>query len=152
MRTFEALNHTWSIAIDPLVIEQVRSECGVDLGDRKCGQFDVLTSDSVKTSAVLWAICREQAEAREVSRAVFLKALHADCGEQALHALIEANIDFFPRAQQAVLRDLLRQSMEVDQAVSEAARSRIANSATSEAMKRQALEKLNAELDKILPS
>ncbi len=152
MRTFEALNYTWSIAIDPLVIEQVRNECSVDLGDRKCGQFDVLTSDCVKTAAVLWAICREQAEARNVSYAVFVKALGSDCGEKALHALIEANIDFFPSSQQDVLRDLLRQSLEVNQAVGEAVRARIANSATSEALKRQALERLNAELDKMLPS
>ena len=116
----------WNIEINTNTIRQVRAACGVDLLDAVNGKLiQQLSDDPVLLTEVLYAVCREQAEKDRVTDEEFWRGIAGRSIDDATTALLDALIEFFPKAKAVVLR---------------AAADKIA--ATTELAKQLAVEKL----------
>jgi len=66
-----------------------------------------LVSDPVLLCDVLYAVCQEEAEARNASDEEFGRLLAGDVIDAATTALLEELVDFFPKRRREVLRTAL---------------------------------------------
>ncbi len=149
MPTFRAGGKEWLVTIDAPKIKRVRERCGVDLGSRKCEQFDALTSDVVLAGQVLVEVLRKDLEAAKLDEDAFLGMLGGDEGEAAGVALIEAIIDFFPSRQRSLLRDMLAKNRAVMEAANQVATEEMNDPTTLEAMTAKAVAMVRQEFAKL---
>ena len=85
-------------------IKRVRSLVGVDLMQAVGGKLlERLVSDPVLLCDVLYAVCKAEADAKNVSDEDFGRALAGDAIDAATTALLEELVDFFPQAKRRVL-------------------------------------------------
>jgi len=97
----------WNVAISVEDVRQVRAVCGVNLYEAIDGNlFAKLAGDPVALVDVLYVVCKSQADSRGINAEEFGRALAGDSIEKASDALIEAIIDFFPKARREVLRQI----------------------------------------------
>jgi hypothetical protein len=106
-------NREWSVAITTYEVKRCKEELKFNL----CAIFDnsyeglsELCNDMDRLGSVLWVICREQAEKKNVDERAFLTALTGAAIDSALTAVKEALIAFFPPRKSKVLRDIFRQN------------------------------------------
>lgn len=99
---------TWVISINVAAVKRVRGLLGVDLyslvddGFKPLGE---LLGDPVKLVDVIYCLCRDEANAKNVSDEDFGRALYGDAITRAADAFVEELIDFFPEAR---VRESLR--------------------------------------------
>ena len=99
----------------------------IDMGFVVNGELDKLKdvlSCPFSIAAVLYTLCSDQIEERELTPEEFSELLYGDTFEKAVEALIESILDFFPRQKAQVLRDALakekaRQDKELEKALEE---------------------------------
>jgi hypothetical protein len=102
---------TWTVSLNVTTLKQVKSLCGVDLMDavNDGGKLlERLASDPVLLCDVIFAICKDQAEAKSVTDVDFGGGMAGDPIESATTALLEELVDFFPRGKREVLRRALQ--------------------------------------------
>lgn len=151
MATFRVDGREWHVTVDGPKIRQVRAELGgFDLGARDASQFSRLTDDPLFAAEVLWILCRKQAAELGVSQEQFDAMLGGDAGEAAAVALLDAVIDFFPSHQRGLLKKLMSQQMEIQQAATAKAEARLLDPTTMEAMKAATLDNVDAAIDQAL--
>jgi len=102
MHTFtDNAGRTWAITINVAAIKRVRGMLNVDLyklvddGFKPLGE---LIADPVQLADVLYCLCKDEADARNVSDEDFGRALYGDAITLAAEAFVEELIDFFPDA------------------------------------------------------
>lgn len=99
MRRFkDNQDREWKIEVNGFTVGEVRRDTGVLLPSWYDDQMKLpreLASDWCKLVDVLWVLCREQAEATNVSQKEFASALMGDALGSAWDALEEAVPDFF---------------------------------------------------------
>ena len=112
MKTFtDNGGRTWTVSLNVTTLKQVKSLCGVDLMDavNDGGKLlERLASDPVLLCDVIFAICKDQAEAKSVTDVDFGGGMAGDPIESATTALLEELVDFFPRGKREVLRRALQ--------------------------------------------
>ena len=118
MKTFtDSLGQPWTVTIHVTALKRVRDLVGVDLfklADEGFAALANLVSDPVKLCDVLFALCKEEAEARGVTDDAFGRAMFGDALEQAANAFLEALVDFFPSARtRAGLMQVIEKSRSV---------------------------------------
>jgi len=99
----------WSIDIHALSIDQVRREVDVDLIAWATGTGEEVAkaaSDPVTIIRVMCSLCADQMEKDGVDEVAFAKALRGDGLENAVEALVEDLIDFFPKSKATLLRSM----------------------------------------------
>ena len=109
MKTFhDSTGRAWAVALNVGVLKRVRSLCDVDLMAAVEGKLvERLVSDPVLLCDVLYAVCQEEAEAKNVSDEEFGRLLAGDVIDSATTALLEELVDFFPKRRREVLRTAL---------------------------------------------
>ncbi|MGE4529659.1 MAG: hypothetical protein AB7D00_14940 [Rhodospirillaceae bacterium] len=145
MRTFvDNAGRTWTVAVTVDALKRVRSLCGVDLmgvvGDGAL--LDRLVADPVLLCDVVFAACKDQADAKGVSDADFGRAMAGDAIEQATTALLEALADFFPSRKRAVLQRVIEKMRQVDSRLTALAEARLADPALDEEIERAVAQAL----------
>jgi hypothetical protein len=118
MHTFtDNAGRVWTIAISVAAIKRVRGLLNVDLyklvddGFKSLGE---LLGDPVRLVDVLYVLCQDEANARNVSDEDFGRALGGDALHQAMDAFVEELIDFFPEARaRSSLRKIVAESRKV---------------------------------------
>ena len=112
MKTFtDNAGRTWTVALNVTALKRVKSLCGVDLLGvvSDGGQLiERLASDPVILCDVIFAVCKEEAEAKNITDVDFGCAMAGDPIEAATTALLEELVDFFPRGKREVLRRALQ--------------------------------------------
>jgi hypothetical protein len=102
MRTFiDNAGRTWTVAINVAAIKRVRGLLDVDLYrlvDDGFQPLSKLVSDPVQLADVLYCLCKDEADAKEISDEDFGRALAGDAITLAADAFVEELIDFFPDA------------------------------------------------------
>lgn len=101
---------TWPVSIDVNAVKRIRDTCDFDplkIDDgpawRRFAEDPVLVVDA------LYATCRPECDARDISDEEFGRALVGDAIEEATAAFLEALADFFPSpAKRNLLRRALR--------------------------------------------
>jgi len=124
MHTFkDNQGRQWTVEITVAALKRVKALTGVDLaGILEGGVLERLAIDPVLLGDVLYAICKPQADAGNVSDEDFGSALAGDAIEKATDALLEGLVDFFPSARREILKILLKKVREGEQGVLERAR------------------------------
>lgn len=116
MRQFTDLNgRTWKLAINGAHVLQAKRTFGVYLPGmfaEKSKPLQDLIGDFEKCCGILWILIEPQAEEAGVNELDFVSGLGGDSYGDAINALIEALIDFFP---QAAHRAALMESWKSDQ-------------------------------------
>jgi hypothetical protein len=118
MHTFaDNLGRTWYVAINVATIRRVRAALGVDLYamvDDGMQELGKLVSDPVRLADVLYVLCKEDAEAKNISDEDFGRALGGDAIAAAAEALVEELVDFFPEERsRAALRRVIEAGRQV---------------------------------------
>jgi hypothetical protein len=115
MRVFsDYQNRTWSVAINVAAVKRVRGLVGVDLlalVNEGMEPLSRLLADPVRLADVLYCLCKDEADARQVSDEDFGRALYGDAIGWAAEAFVEELFDFFPDARARVgMRKVLEMS------------------------------------------
>jgi hypothetical protein len=94
----------WPVVVDVTAVRDVRKILGVDLLTLADGE-DVADSLIIRVLAepvllvdILFVLCREAAEAADISDRDFGRRMGGDCLDQAADALLAEIVDFFPNA------------------------------------------------------
>ena len=112
MHTFtDNAGRTWTITINVAAIKRVRGLLGIDLYKLVDDGFKPLADligDPVQLADVLFVLCKDEADARQVTDEDFGRALYGDAITLAAEAFVEELVDFFPDARvRASLRKLV---------------------------------------------
>ena len=112
MKTFtDNAGRTWTVAINVTTLKQMKSLVGVDLLDVVNDNgtlLERLAGDPVLLCDVIFALCKEEADAKNVTDADFGRAMAGDAIEAATTALLEELVDFFRGEKRATLRRALK--------------------------------------------
>ena len=127
MKTFtDNSDRTWTIHVHVESIKRVRSLCNVDLLKVVEGTLLMeLANDPILLCEVLYALCHEEAKAKNVSDVDFGKAMAGDAIERATEALLREIFDFFPPAKRDVLLKLEEKHRQMQQKMVEVATKRL---------------------------
>ncbi|MBO5309116.1 MAG: hypothetical protein J6C40_14045 [Lentisphaeria bacterium] len=125
MKTFtDNLGNSWTLSVTVGTIKRVRALCGVDLANiisvengkaPNVGLLEQLAADPVLLVDVLYAVCKPEADAKNISDEDFGRAMAGDAIELATTALLDEVIDFFPEAKRRVFRKILDASRRFEQ-------------------------------------
>jgi len=109
MKTFnDNAGRTWTVAINVECIKRVKTLLSVNLIDAIEGKLiEQLVSDPVLLCDVIYAICKPEADTKEVSDEEFGRAMAGDAIDNATTALLEELVDFFPSGKRQVLAKAL---------------------------------------------
>lgn len=107
MRTFkDNEGREWTVRVTVDAVKRVRSLCEVDLLAVVSDQgklLDRLVDDPVLLCDVIYAVCRPEAEKREVSDEAFGRSMAGDAIDVATQSLLEELADFFPSARRTLI-------------------------------------------------
>lgn len=127
MHTFtDNVGRVWSLSVNVATIKRVRALCGVDLAniididDSNNPSFNLLerlSTDPVLLVDVLYAVCKLEAEQKNVDDESFASAILGDVMPRATDALLEEMIDFFPSSKRLILRQLLALNRRFEQEI-----------------------------------
>jgi hypothetical protein len=102
MHTFvDNAGRTWTVAINATVIKRIKGLLGINiykLLEDSAKPLAELVSDPIQLCDVLYVICKDEAEAQNVSDENFGRGLGGDSLALAADAFVEELIDFFPYA------------------------------------------------------
>ncbi len=118
MHTFaDNLGRTWYVAINVATIRRVRAALDVDLYqlvDDGMQELGKLVSDPVRLADVLYVLCKEDADGKNITDEDFGRALGGDAITAAAEALVEELVDFFPEERsRAALRRVIEAGRQV---------------------------------------
>lgn len=96
----------WKVRVDVPTLRDVQEDTGLSLENLEPDQniFDTLESDSVKLVAVLYSVCQEQIEERGMSEKDFARIFRGEVLSDAVDALWESLINFFPARKAKALK------------------------------------------------
>ena len=117
MKSFtDNTGRVWTVNVNVGTVKRVRALCGVDIanvisigsdGKPEVTLLERLATDPVLLVDVLYAVCKEDADAKKVSDEDFGRAMAGDAVELASAALLDEIIDFFPEAKRRVFGKIL---------------------------------------------
>lgn len=125
MKSFtDNLGRSWCLVVNVLTIKRVRALCGVDLnsivevedGKPAARLLERLSEDPVLLVDVLYAVCKPECDAKNVTDEDFGAAMAGDAIELATSALLDEIIDFFPEAKRLAFRKILAASRRFEEA------------------------------------
>lgn len=106
MRTFkDARDHTWTLAMNMDAVHRVIAVAGVNLSEAGDGDLIAqLSQNMVLFAHVLYAMCKPEADAQNMSDADFAKGLSGDVIETATATFLAELTDFFPRSRRELIK------------------------------------------------
>jgi hypothetical protein len=147
MATFIDLkNRTWHISLTLGAIKRVKELCDVNLleiVEPKSDLADRLQSYPPLLCDLLYAVCKPEMDAANVSDIEFGESLNGDTLAAGLEALIAEVINFSPKGRKTLLKEVYEKQKEVAALGESMALDRLNNPAVMEQLKR----KMAAEMD-----
>jgi hypothetical protein len=159
MKTFtDNAGRTWTVAINVNAIKRVKGLTGVNLLDvvngdadpRDGGLLGRLSSDPILLCDILYAVCKPEADPRNVSDEDFGRAMAGDAIDAGTTALLEELVDFFPQAKRRVLDKALRKLRSLEARVIDLAERRLDSPQIDRAME-QAMGDLEGDIPGATP-
>ncbi|MCE9530350.1 MAG: hypothetical protein K8T89_04345 [Planctomycetes bacterium] len=141
---------TWIIAINVTMIKRVRGLVGVDLYqliDDGFKPMGALISDPVKLADVLYCLCKDEADTKQITDEDFGRSLYGDAITLAADAFVEELIDFFPEARtRASLRKVVTAGRTVRERILDHAERKI-DAVDPEKIARDEINRIQATAD-----
>ncbi len=127
MKTFnDNAARTWTVQINVDAIKRVRDLVSVNLLEVIDGKLlDRLISDPILLCDVIYAICKTDADQKNISDVDFGRAMAGDAIDSATTALLEELVDFFPQAKRRVLAKALAKLQKLQTAALAAVETRL---------------------------
>ena len=106
----------WTVAVNVAAIKRVRAICDVDLNaivemDEKntpsTRLLAKLSTDPVLLVDVLYAVCKNEADAQGITDEDFGRAMAGDVIDHATAALLDEIVNFFPEAERQAFQKIL---------------------------------------------
>ena len=106
----------WTVAVNVAAIKRVRAICDVDLNaivemDEKNNPstrlLEKLSTDPVLLVDVLYAVCKNEADAQGITDEEFGMAMAGDAIDHATAALLDEVVNFFPEAKRQAFQKIL---------------------------------------------
>jgi hypothetical protein len=97
---------SWSVNLDPVIADEIKQDHGIEIVNLTQDPLLRLRSDPMVLTSVMLVICREEREARNLTREQFLKLLPFP-PDQMLTAAEEAIVGFFPTGRHSHVREVL---------------------------------------------
>ena len=106
----------WTVAVNVAAIKRVRAICDVDLNaivemDEKNNPstklLEKLATDPVLLVDVLYAVCKNEADAQSITDEDFGRAMAGDVIDHATAALLDEIVNFFPEAKRQAFQKIL---------------------------------------------
>ena len=118
MKTFTDISgRIWTITVTVDTIKRVRSLTDTNLLDLTNGKLmQELADDTCKLVDVLFAVCKPEADSKNITDEDFGRSLAGDATDNAQTALFEELVDFFPSRKRHILRDMLAKVKLVEDA------------------------------------
>ncbi|MBI5725258.1 MAG: hypothetical protein HZA50_14965 [Planctomycetes bacterium] len=109
MKTFsDNAGRTWTVTVNVDAVKRVKTLLGVNLLEAVDGKLlERLIGDPILLCDVIYAVCKPQADAQNVSDEDFGRSMSGDAIELATTALLEELCDFFPQGRRTLLRKAL---------------------------------------------
>lgn len=109
MKTFlDNAGRTWTVNINVFTVRRVKDLLSVNLLEAIEGKLlEQLSTDPILLCDVIYAICKPEADAQQVTDEEFGRAMGGDAIDRAATALLEDLIDFFPEGRRGVLAKAL---------------------------------------------
>lgn len=98
----------WTFDLNVTAIKHVRSEVGVDLYRITDPAVFTSLTEPVALCGVVYALCQAQAEGAGISPEDFGRAMAGDVLDDALAALLEELVRFFPKRRRHLLEQVLQ--------------------------------------------
>ena len=116
MKTFVDNNgKTWTININVATIKRVKDLLGVNLMEAITGDLITkLEDDVILFVDVLYCVCKQEADANNITDEMFGASLAGDALEQATEAFLTDLIDFFPAAKRQIFRKAFQKQKEAE--------------------------------------
>ena len=133
---------TWLVTVTTTTLKRVKALLDVDLGKMAAdgSLYRVLADDPILLCDLLYAICKPEADARDIKDEDFGRGLAGDAIDDATTALMEGLIDFFPKGRRELHRKALAKFRTLEQKAIKNAEDRIDS------------DELDQELDRRLAS
>lgn len=157
MHTFEDdKGRTFCLQVNVASLKEIKQRVGIDLlvlldGDNK--PLTKLVSHPVKLVDALYLLSKEDCDGQGISDEDFGRGLGGEAIERATNAFLQALIDFFPRGQRTLMRELLAKSDEAEARILQTGIERLNSPKTNQlfdALAKKAEEELDAEVDRQL--
>ncbi len=105
----------WTVSVNVATVKRVKSLLDVNLMEAVEGDLlERLALDPILLCDVVYAICKPEADAQNVTDEQFGAAMAGDAIEHATLALLEELADFFPEGKRRVLRKALDKLKNVE--------------------------------------
>ena len=131
------VSRTWAIDLNVTCLKRVRALCEVDLMAVVDGRLlERLVTDPILLCDVLYAVCKDQADERDVTDEQFGRAMAGDVIDLATKALLEALVDFFPQRKRGVLARAVAKLRQFEARALAVAESRFDNPKLDELMEK----------------
>jgi len=101
MASFKAGGRSWKIHLNIGLLGTIKRDAGIDLaGMLASGEkfAAIVTCDPEILGQILFLVCESEIAAAGLSPEQFASGIDGDALDEAIEALIEAAIDFFPKA------------------------------------------------------
>jgi hypothetical protein len=113
MRSFkDALGRTWTISIDIVVRDEIKSLLDIDVFGAIDGSLEQKISDPSVFAKLLYQLCKEQAEKNSIPEPQFCRGIQGDAFQEAWDALYGAIADFSPPRQRLLLLKVMTRVKE----------------------------------------
>ena len=96
----------WRVRLDAISLAEIKADHGIDLVDLEHDPLRKVINDGRILAAILLVICRDDREAKGITREQFVRAIPQP-PDVAIEALREALISFFPSGQTSHRREVL---------------------------------------------
>ena len=125
MKSFtDNVGRVWTLSVNVATIKRVRALCNVDLNsiveidennNPSAKLLEQLSTDPVLLVDVLYAVCKNECDAKNVSDEDFGAAMSGDVIDYATTALLDEIIDFFPEAKRLAFKKILSASRRFEE-------------------------------------
>jgi len=115
MKTFkDNEGRSWNVSVNVAAMKRVKTLLNLNLMDAvESDLIQRLATDPMLLCDVIYAICKPDADKRNVSDEEFGQSMAGDVIEHATVALLEELVDFFPDAKRQVLRKAVEKFKKV---------------------------------------
>ena len=106
MKTFvDNMGKTWTVTVNVGTIKRVKDLLGINLVQAITGDLiEKVENDICLFVDILYVVCKQQAQANNISDEKFGELLGGDSLEKATEAFLDQLIDFFPEAKRNLYR------------------------------------------------
>ena len=119
MKTFvDNMGKTWTVTVNVGTIKRVKDLLGINLVQAITGDLiEKVENDICLFVDILYVVCKQQAQANNISDEKFGELLGGDSLEKATEAFLDQLIDFFPETRRRLYHNALSKTKQAEMLV-----------------------------------